>query len=185
LYDAEHQGEALLVIVAKAGDEVVGCGGTIAKWVDADVIVLLLYEEDRKTIEELTEFRENRDKVAEVLKVQKVISSNDGWSTIKKCRPNIIITYHWIENPYVFDNVMEVCRTDESFECLMCFEPYGWQYQSWIANMFVDINIDTKISAAKIYKLNTDIVKAHSKYVGGLCGADYAEAFQIVWLREK
>lgn len=98
------------------------------------------------------------------------------------------------DHQMTFKNVLAACRT-RRIESLFCFEQSEYSYRSqetFNARYFVDITdyFETKLEALRAYKsyitdAHIEAVRGLAKHRGLACGAEYAEAFEPIFVKWK
>lgn len=218
----------VLVIAAHPDDEILGCGGVIAKLADEGSKVYTLVLGEGSTSRSDTRKEGLKSRAVSQLKnamneAAKIMRTEKNWGfgfpdnrfdtvplldiikvieNIKKeVRPQVLYTHHWsdlnIDHQITYKAALTAARPVEgetvkeiySFEIPSSTE---WSYPaSFNPNLFVDITdtIDRKIKAFKCYKSemrrfphprSEEGVRHSARRWGGVCGAGYAEAFEIV-----
>jgi LmbE family N-acetylglucosaminyl deacetylase len=167
----------ILVIVAHPDDEVIGCGGTLARLVDEGHRVQVMYLTAGETSSG-HERTEETIQVAEKLGFEAPLHcgipdqqldtyaqssiNNMIKETVQSVKPNIIYTHAKedlnIDHRIVHDSVMVACRPvhDCSVTELYTFQGSPWdfgEFGEWRANTYVNIQsyIDKKMEAMSVY----------------------------------
>ena len=220
----------VLVIVAHADDETLGCGGTIQKLkkLGCQVYVMIFTDgvssRKKKISKEINNRSNQIKKVSKLLnfKIFKQYNLPDNEldkisnlelvkkieAAIIKINPEIILTHSNkdlnIDHQKISNATITACRPlpKSKIKQLLFFEipsSTEWNFNSnkinFNPNKFYDITdfIDKKLDAIKIYKSeirqyphprSLDGIKTLSKFRGQCIGVNYAEAFEVGYIKD-
>ena len=181
----------ILVIVAHPDDEVLGCGGIIAKHSAAgDEVYVLFLGKGRDD-----KYDQKFDTIPLLHFIQKIEQ------TIKRIEPWIIYTHCSSDinrdHRIIHEAVLVATRPPSPVKELYAFDVTSdWAFGSFGSfqpNVFVEIDIDKKIGAMQAYKdelksyphpRSLEMIKVVAQKWGSVIGVEYAEAFELVrWIK--
>lgn len=220
----------VLVIVAHADDETLGCGGTIQKFkkLGHQVYVMVFTDGETSRTKNLSKKIKNRSdqlkKVSKLLnfkifkhynlpdneldKISNLELTKKIELAIIKINPEIILTHSNkdlnIDHQKISNATITACRPlpQSKIKQLLFFETLSsteWNFNSnkknFNPNKFYDISnfIEKKLDAIKIYKSeirqyphprSLEGIKILSKYRGQSIGVNYAEAFEVGYIKD-
>jgi len=195
-----------LIISPHADDEVLGCGGFLAKhgkdcfvyYVGIDEFHIISREdrlEEVKKVAALFGFKWEHNATTKVNNYTEVELIDVFEKLVNRLKPDMVFIPHPSYNQdhrAVFDAALIALRPhDKNFfvkKVLVYEEPHSitWDVAPMNPNYFVEIDIDKKIAAYKLEKSqvrgmrNPAMLRAIAELRGAHMNAPYAEAFQIM-----
>ena len=200
----------ILVIAAHPDDELLGCGGSLAKLSKQGCNIFALFFTDgvssrvKNNKIEISKRQKNSLKSLKILDGKYYFSDQYYEVVIKKFRPSVIFTHSNvdlnIDHEIISRAVVTATRPKPKFcvKKIFLFETLSsteWNFnlkkKSFNPNFFIDISktIDIKIRSAKAYKgeitswphpRSLNGIKNLAKYRGQSVGVKYAEAFYLL-----